>query len=98
MQHGLAELKTPAPGRETQQLARAQLGHATQEFEGLIASLRKIADASRCAYKDATLALFDAASPAAHPSHPAELHAGEQVINVAPVPTAAAPGMARTAE
>lgn len=96
LQRGMAGLKTPAFGGELQARAREQSSHVTQEFESLIVSLRKIADESRNTCSDATLALFEAASPAVPPAPPAAPHIDAPVIK--PKPNAATAAAARAAE
>ncbi len=92
LQVAVAGIKTPSFGGNPEERARDQLGIATQEFSGLIASLREIADKSRNVCNDATLALFEANSPAAHTSPPVVPHAAEPPIKgkQAPIPTAPA--------
>jgi hypothetical protein len=84
LQRGMAGFKPLALGGEPEERVRAQFDHATQEFESLITSLRKIADESRNAYSDATLALFETASPAAHQFPPAAPKIAEPVIKPRP--------------
>jgi hypothetical protein len=65
LQLALAGMKTPAVAGKPEEGAHAQLDTATQEFAGLITSLRKIVEESRNICNAATLALFEAGSPAA---------------------------------
>ena len=98
LQRGMAGLKIPPQGEALEERARAQLGHASHEFESLIASLRKIGDESRSAYRDATLALFDTGSPAGPKNSSAGRHIDDPVIKPKPAPHAASPARANAAE
>ena len=92
LQVAMAGIKTPSFGGKPGERAREQLSVAAQEFAGLIASLRKISDESRNVCNEATLALFDGASPAAHLSEPVVPHAAEPPTKgrLAPIPAALA--------
>jgi hypothetical protein len=96
LQVAMAGMKTPSLGGKPEARAHQQLDTATQEFAGLITSLRKIADESRKICNDATLALFEAASPATHLSETVMPHAAEPLTKGKQPPIPAA--LARTAE
>lgn len=82
LQRGVVGHKTPSSSAAEEQ-AGAQAGQATQEFEKIIAGLRKIGEESRNTCREATFALFGA--PGSAPSHadlqskPAETLAREVV-------------------
>jgi hypothetical protein len=84
LQRGMVGFKPPALGGEPEARVREQFDQATQEFESLIISLRRIADESRTAYSDATLALFETSSPAKDQFPPAAPHVDEPLIKPRP--------------
>jgi hypothetical protein len=96
LQVAMAGMKTPSFAGKPEERARDQLGTATHEFAGFVTSLRKITEESRKSCKDATLALFEAGSPAAHPSEPVVPHTAEPLTKGKPAPTPSA--LARAAE
>lgn len=98
LQRGMVGLRMPASGEAAQDRARVQLNHATQEFESLVASMRKIGDEARGAYRDATLALFDAALPPAQQFPPAAADIDGLLVKPKPAPLAATPVRAAAAE
>jgi hypothetical protein len=81
LERGMAGLKAPTSGGKPEERARTQLGEATAAYESLLTNLRKIADESRKACHDATLALFDEARPAAAAAMADVPHVGEPATN-----------------
>lgn len=95
LQRSMSALQTPVLGTKPDQLARTQMDHAMQNVDGLVTTMRKIADQFRHTIEASTQALFEVSTPAAPAqSLAASIHIDDPIVRRKPVQGAAEPTLA----